>query len=79
MKTVIADNSLCANAIFDNAKREDIYNYIEMLAAAGVKYVELDFRTVMKMRELPRGVGYIFRLVDPMFMRLTEVLTSITC
>lgn len=73
MKTVIADNSLCANAIFDNARSEDIYNYIEMLAAAGVKYVELDFRTVMKLRELPKGVGYIFRLVDPMFMRLTEV------
>lgn len=73
MKTVIIDNSLCTNAIFDNASREDICNYIEMLAAAGVKYVELDFRTVMKLRELPKGVGYIFRMVDPMFMRLTEV------
>lgn len=73
MKTVIIDNSLSTNALFDNAKSEDIYNYIEMLAAAGVKYVELDFRTVMKLRELPKGVGYIFRLVDPMFMRLTEV------
>lgn len=73
MKTVIIDNSLCTNAIFDNARREDICNYIEMLAAAGVKYVELDFRTVMKLRELPKGVGYIFRMVDPMFMRLTEV------
>lgn len=73
MKTVIIDNSLCTNTLFDNAKSEDIYNYIEMLAAAGVKYVELDFRTVMKLRELPKGVGYIFRLVDPMFLRLTEV------
>lgn len=73
MKTVITDNSLCTNTLFDNAKSEDIYNYIEMLAAAGVKYVELDFRTVMKLRELPKGVGYIFRLVDPMFLRLTEV------
>lgn len=73
MKTVISDNSLCVNTLSDSATGEDIYSYIEMLAAAGVKLVELDFRAVMKLKRLPEGVGYIFRLVDPMFLRLTEV------
>lgn len=73
MKTVIVDNSLCTNTLLDNASADDICNYIEELSSAGVKYVELDFRAVMKLHRLPKGVGYIFRLVDPMFMQLTEV------
>ena len=73
MKTVIADNSLCTNVIPESASGEDIFSYIEMLAAAGVKLVELDFRAAMKLKRLPEGIRYIFRLVDPMFLRLTEV------
>lgn len=73
MKTVITDNSLCTLPIDERAKPEHIYKYIQSLAETGVKYVELDFRTVMKMRELPDGIGYIFRLGDPMFSELTSV------
>lgn len=73
MKTVLVDNSLCASALCDDAKAEDICGYIKALAAAGVKYVELDFRAIMKLRRLPEGIGYIFRAVDPMFLQLTEV------
>lgn len=73
MKTVITDNSLCTLPIYEGAKPEHIYRYIEALAETGVKYVELDFRTVMKMSELPDCMNYIFRLSDPMFAELTEV------
>lgn len=73
MKTVITDNSLCTLPIDERAKPEYIYKYIQALAETGVKYVEIDFRTVMKMHELPDGVGYIFRLGDPMFRELTSV------
>lgn len=73
MKTVITDNSLCTLPIYDGAKPEHIYKYIEALGEMGVKYVELDFRTVIKMNELPENVNYIFRLGDPMFAELTEV------
>lgn len=73
MKTVIIDNSLCSLPIDDRAKPGHIYRYIQALTEAGVKYIELDFRTVMKMHELPDGVNYIFRLGDPMFTELTQV------
>ncbi len=73
MKTVITDNSLCTMPIYEGVRPEHIYKYIEALGEAGVKYVELDFRTVMKMNELPENVKYIFRLGDPMFAELTEV------
>ena len=73
MKTVITDNSLCTLPIYEGAKPEHIYKYIEALGETGVKYVELDFRTVMKMHELPQDMKYIFRLGDPMFAELTEV------
>ena len=73
MKTVIIDNSLCTMPIYDGAKPEFIYKYIEALGEMGVRYVEIDFRTVMKMNELPQNVKYIFRLGDPMFAELTEV------
>lgn len=73
MKTVLIDNSLCALSIKDNAEASDISRYIMALAQTGVKYVELDFRALMKIRRLPEGIGYIFRPVDPMFMRFTEV------
>ncbi|MCH5204517.1 MAG: hypothetical protein J1F03_07195 [Oscillospiraceae bacterium] len=72
MKTVLVDNSLCASALRDDAKAEDICGYIKALAAAGIRYVELDFRTLMKLRELPKGIGYIFRVVDPMFIQITD-------
>lgn len=72
MKTVIIDNSLCTLHIDENAKAQHIYRYIQALAETGVKYIELDFRTVMKMHELPDGIGYIFRLGDPMFGELTQ-------
>lgn len=72
MKTVIIDNSLCTLPIDEHASPEMISRYIRALAEAGVKYVELDFRTIMKMHELPECVGYIFRLGDPMFAELTQ-------
>lgn len=67
MKTVITDNSLCTLPLDESARPEHIYKYIAALGEMGVKYVELDFRAVMKMRELPDGIGYIFRLGDPTF------------
>ncbi len=72
MKTVITDNSLCVLPIDEAASPENIFNYIRALSRAGIKYVEMDFRTVMKMRELPDGINYILRLCDPMFLKLTE-------
>lgn len=73
MKTVLIDNSLCALTIKDDVRSDDIARYINALAEAGVKYVEIDFRALMKLRRLPEGIGYIFRPIDPMFMRFTEV------
>lgn len=73
MKTVLTDNSLCAFTLDDNASPEYIYKYIKSLADAGVRYVELDFRTIMKLRDLPEGIGYIFRLIDPMFLGVAEL------
>ncbi len=73
MKTVITDNSLCTFALDEGAKPEHIYEYIKALRDAGIRYVELDFRTIMRVSELPDGIGYIFRMVDPMFARLAEV------
>lgn len=73
MKTVIIDNSLCALPFSDDIKPEVIYRYLESLGKAGVKFAEIDFRTVMKMHELPDGIGYIFRLTNPMFAELSSV------
>lgn len=73
MKTVITDNSLCAYPIRDDAEPELIFNYIRALKDSGVSYVELDFRALMKLRKLPEGVGYIFRMVDPMFLPLADL------
>ncbi len=73
MKTILIDNSLCVFTLRDDANPEYIYRYIVSLREAGVKYVELDFRAAMKLRELPPNMGYIFRLIDPMFMRLCEI------
>lgn len=73
MKTVLIDNSLCALTIKDDAEAADINRYICALAQTGVRYVEIDFRALMKLRRLPEGIGYIFRPVDPMFLRFTEV------
>ncbi len=73
MKTVITDNSLCTFTLDEAAKPEHIFEYISSLAEAGIRYVELDFRTIMKVTELPDGIGYIFRMVDPMFAHLTDV------
>ena len=73
MKTVITDNSLCTLPIYEGAKPEHIYKYIEALAETGVRFCEIDFRTVMKMNELPESMNYIFRLGNPMFAELAEV------
>ena len=73
MKTVLTDNSLCAYPLRDDADPGLIFNYIRALKDTGVRYVELDFRTLMKLRRLPDGVDYIFRMVDPMFMPLSEL------
>lgn len=72
MKTVIIDNSLCTLPIDDSVSPNLICRYIQALAETGVKYVEIDFRTIMKMHELPDCVEYIFRLGDPMFAELTQ-------
>lgn len=73
MKTVLTDNSLCTYTLRDDAPPEYIYKYIKSLADAGVRYVEIDFRTIMKLRDLPKGIGYVFRLVDPMFLSVAEL------
>lgn len=73
MKTVLIDNSLCAYTLRDDASPEHIYKYIKALADAGVRYVEIDFRTIMKLRDLPKEIGYVFRLVDPMFLSVAEL------
>lgn len=73
MQPVLIDNSLCTLTIRDDASASDIDRYIKALAWTGVRYVEIDFRALMKLRYLPSGVGYIFRPVDPMFMRLADV------
>lgn len=72
MKTVIIDNSLCALPLDEAAKPEHIYKYIKSLGEAGIKYVQMDFRTIMRMEELPDGIGYIFSWVDPMFAQLAD-------
>lgn len=72
MKTVIIDNSLCAYPLRDDADTGLIYSYILALRDSGVKYIELDFRTLMKLRRLPEGVEYTFRMVDPMFLQLSD-------
>lgn len=72
MKTVIIDNSLCAYPLRDDAEPDLIFQYICALRDSGVKYIELDFRTLMKLRKLPEGVEYIFRMVDPMFLQLSD-------
>lgn len=73
MRTALVDNSLCVYTLRDDVNPEYIYRYIESLREAGVRYIELDFRSLMKLRTLPSGIGYIFRPVDPMFMKLREV------
>lgn len=73
MKTVLIDNSLCSLTINDDAEAADINRYICALAQTGVRYVEIDFRALMKLRRLPDGIGYIFRPVDPMFLKFTEI------
>lgn len=72
MKTVLIDNSLCSLPIADDADPELIYGYICALADAGVNYVELDFRTMMKLDRFPISMKYILRLMDPVFLKLTE-------
>lgn len=72
MKTVIIDNSLCSLPLDETARPEHIYRYIKALGEAGIKYVQMDFRTIMRMEELPDGVGYIFSSVDPMFAGLSD-------
>lgn len=72
MKTVITDNSLCTLPIAETARPEFIFKYIAALGETGIKYVELDFRTIVRMNELPENVSYIFRLGNPMFSELAD-------
>ncbi len=72
MKTVLIDNSLCSLPIADDVDPEFLYGYICALADAGVSYVELDFRTMMKLDCFPKSMKYIFRLMDPVFLKITE-------
>lgn len=72
MKTTFIDNSLFTIAVNSDIPEEYIYNYIEALAAAGIKYIELDYRMVLKMNKLPSGIGYIFRLCDPIYLDLVK-------
>lgn len=72
MKTVIIDKSLCLFPLDETAKPELIYKYIQALGETGVKYAELDFRTIMRMGELPDGIGYIFNVFDHRFEGLAE-------
>lgn len=75
MRTVLIDNSLCVYTLKDNISAGLIYDYIEALRDAGMRYVELDFRAVMKLNaRLPEGIGYVFRLMDPMFAGLAKEL-----
>lgn len=73
MKAVLIDRSLCSTRLREDVRPEHIYGYIKALADAGVKYVELDFHSVMKLEELPEGIGYIFRMRDPAFAELANV------
>ena len=65
MKTVLTDISLCAGELLSDAKAVDIYKYIKSLASAGVRYVEIDQRILLKLRKLPKGIGYIYRITSP--------------
>lgn len=73
MKTVLIDNSLCSYSLRDDVDPANILAYIRALAEAGVGFVEIDFRAAMRLDHLPEGIGYIFRMVDPMFIKLTEI------
>lgn len=73
MKTVLIDNSLCVYTLKDDVSERLVYDYIEALRDAGIRYAELDFRVVMKLNlNLPEGIGYIFRVMDPMFSSLAD-------
>lgn len=72
MKTLLIDNSLCSLPLRDDADPDLIYHYICALADAGVQAVELDFRALMKINRYPKNMKYIFRLVDPVFLSITD-------
>lgn len=72
MKTVITDRSLSLFPLTEQVSPNHIRSYIEAVRDAGIKYIELDFRTVMKMQELPDGIKYIFRVTDPTFAYLAD-------
>lgn len=73
MRTVLIDNSLCVYALRDDVSAELVYDYIAALRDAGIRYAEVDFRVILKLNlNLPKGIGYIFRVMDPMFASLTN-------
>lgn len=72
MKTVITDNSLCVLPLSASASCEHIGHYIKLMAKTGVRYMEMDYAAVGKMRELPDEMKYIFRLGNPMFKELAR-------
>lgn len=73
MPTTLIDNSLCVYALRENVNSEYLRRYVDALGRAGVRYVEMDSLSVMKLRSQPLKTGCIFRPIDPMFMRLCEV------
>lgn len=73
MRTVLIDNSLCVYTLRDDVSEELVYDYIVALRDVGIRYAEVDFRVVMKLNlNLPEGIGYIFRVMDPMFASLAN-------
>lgn len=72
MKTVLTDRSLSMYTLAERVDPKHIFGYISALRDAGIRYIEMDFRTVMKMQELPDGVKYIFRVTDPAVAYLSE-------
>ena len=73
MRTVICDNSLSTQKINYGIPAEIIYKYITVLGELGVSYVELDHNIALKMQELPDSVKYIYRVSDPMYIRVMDI------
>lgn len=73
MPTTLIDNSLCVYALREDVNSEYLRRYVDALGRAGVRYVEMDSLSVMKLRSQPLKTGCIFHPIDPMFMRLCEV------
>ncbi len=72
MRKVLTDISLCEGDLIPGAEAKDIYSYIRALGGAGIRYVEINRRTLCKLGKLPRGIGYIFRVTEPEDLKLMK-------